>query len=220
MGLEPRDLARSPATMPFSKIRNVARLDEEAALGFFNSLYRAAVESKDDGDWSRVERLLQEWEDRLTSRTAAGALSYPTAPWTPLPVPLAEARLALIGTGGVYLRDEQDPFDTDGDASFRVIPRGTPHGRIGVAHTHYDTAGALRDVNVIFPYQRLKELEDRGRIGVNFPGFRSSASGMPILPMSWSCAASWTVRNRRPPHPTSRPRASAYWATRWEWPWV
>ncbi len=29
----------------------------------------------------------------------------------------------------------------------------------GVAHTHYDTSGASKDINVIFPYELMKELE-------------------------------------------------------------
>lgn len=165
MGLEPQDLGKAPPTMAFSKIRNIARLPDEQALEFFNGVYRSAVEAKEDGDWSRVERLLQMWEDRLTTRSAPDALQFENAPWTPFISPLNHAKVALISTGGVYLKDDQEPYNTDGDTSYRVIPRDTTPDRIGVAHTHYDTSGALKDINVIFPYQRLQELEAEGRIG-------------------------------------------------------
>lgn len=165
MPIEPQDLAKSPPSMAFSKIRNVGRLPDDQALEFFNGLYRAAVEARDAGDWSGVESFLQAWEDRLTGRPAPDALRFDTSPWTALRVPLAEARVALISTGGVYLKGDQEPYKTDGDASYRAIPRSALPEAIGIAHTHYDTSGALKDINVIFPYQRMAEAEKDGVIG-------------------------------------------------------
>ncbi len=43
------------------------------------------------------------------------------APWTPLPKPLKDCRLALISSGGFYLKDHP-PFK-DNDASYRLIPK-------------------------------------------------------------------------------------------------
>lgn len=151
--------------MAFSKIRNVARLPEEQIVEFFNGLYRVAVEAKDAGDWTRVEVFLQQWESRLTSRSAANALRFDTSPWNPLKRALSEARVALVSTGGVYIKGQQEPYNTDGDTSFRVIPKHTPEELLGVAHTHYDTSGALKDINVVFPYERLQEMEQEGLIG-------------------------------------------------------
>ena len=165
MSIEPRDLTSSPPTMAFSKIRNVARLPDEQISEFLNGLYRVAVEAKDAGDWTRVEVFLQQWENRLTSRSAANALRFDTSPWTPLRRALREARVALVSTGGIYIKGQQEPYNTDGDASFRVIPKNTPRELLGVAHTHYDTSGALKDINVVFPYQRLREMEQEGLIG-------------------------------------------------------
>lgn len=165
MALEASDLAKSPPTLAYSKIRNVARLPDDQALEFFNGLYRATVEAKDDGDWTRVEAFLQAWEDRLTGRSAPEALRFESAPWTPLKRPLWEARVALISTGGVYVKGQQEPYNTDGDVSYRIIPKETPKDLLGVAHTHYDTSAALMDINAIFPYERMKELEQEGFIG-------------------------------------------------------
>lgn len=165
MPLEPQDLARSPSTMAFSKIRNIGRQPEDQVVEFFNGLYRASVQAKESGDWLQVEQFIQGWEDKLTSRSAPDALRFEDSPWTPLKRPLKEARVALVSTGGVYIKDKQDPYNTDGDISYRVIPRDTPKERLGVAHTHYDTSGAVKDINVIFPYQRLQEIEKEEVVG-------------------------------------------------------
>ena len=89
-------------------------------------------------------------------------------PWTPLPRPVPELRLALISSGGVY-REGQAPFDAGnllGDWSFRVIPNDTPTSALRVAHDHYNHKdGADKDINVVFPLDRLRELETRGAIG-------------------------------------------------------
>ena len=88
--------------------------------------------------------------------------------WTPLPSPVSELRLALISSGGVYL-DDQPPFDAAnilGDWSFRVIPNDTPTSALRVSHNHYNHKdGADKDINVVFPLDRLRELEAQGAIG-------------------------------------------------------
>ena len=101
-------------------------------------------------------------------------------PWSPLPRPVSELRLALIGSGGVYHQD-QAPYDVanrEGDWSFRVIPGDTPTSALRVAHDHYNHKdGADRDINVVFPLDWLRELETRGVIGdlssvhIGFMGF-------------------------------------------------
>jgi len=89
-------------------------------------------------------------------------------PWTPLPRPVSEIRLALIGSGGVYCED-QTPFDAanlQGDWSFRVIPNDTSTSVLRVSHNHYNHKdGADKDINVVFPLDRLRELEAQGAIG-------------------------------------------------------
>lgn len=166
MPLEPRDLGKSPSlNMAFSKIQNVRNLPDDQALEFFNGLYQAAVLAKDDGNWKQVEQFLEQWEQRLVSRARPDAIHFETSPWTPFQTPLNLAKVALIGTGGVYIPGEQQPYNTDGDFSYRIIPKTTAGGRLGVAHTHYDLSGAQQDINVIFPLDRMRELENEGVIG-------------------------------------------------------
>lgn len=75
--------------------------------------------------------------------------------------------MALITTGGIHLQSQTpfDMFNPSGDPSYRVIPADTPASQLAIAHDYYDHKDADRDVNVIFPYERLNELERRGEIG-------------------------------------------------------
>ena len=91
--------------------------------------------------------------------------------FTPLQKPLAEARVALVTSAGVHLAD-QEPFHTAtiaGDATFRVIPNDVDFSTVRFAHTHYDTASAEQDLNVVLPITRLAELVERGRVGAASP---------------------------------------------------
>lgn len=100
-------------------------------------------------------------------------------PWTPLAKPLAEARVALITTCGVHLATDP-PFDLQtahGDVSFREIPGDAPLTDLTISHGHYDERDARRDLNVVFPLERLRELAAEGLIGAVAPrhyGFMGS----------------------------------------------
>lgn len=85
------------------------------------------------------------------------------APWTPLAKPLRECRVALISSGGFYLKD-QPPFQED-DASIRVIPKAADPKDLRIYHHGYRDADADRDPNCVFPLERLRELEALGVIG-------------------------------------------------------
>lgn len=91
-------------------------------------------------------------------------------PWTPFKGSLSEQTIALVTSGGLYLKGSQPPFDTasiHGDPSFREIPKTARQEDFGIAHTHYDHSLAEQDINVIFPLRRLIELERDGRIYIH-----------------------------------------------------
>lgn len=91
--------------------------------------------------------------------------------FTPLRRPLDQATVALVSTAGVHV-DDQIPFDvstTAGDPSFRLIPDDVDLDRLQFTHTHYDTAPANEDPNVVFPLERLHEFVDEGRLGSTSP---------------------------------------------------
>ena len=92
--------------------------------------------------------------------------SFDSSPWMTFEKPLAEACLALISSGGIF-RDGQEPFDpwAVNDLSFRKIPADTSYRNLRLHHNYFDHRDALRDLNCVFPVQRLKELEDEGFLG-------------------------------------------------------
>lgn len=107
---------------------------------------------------------------RWFAKTAAGLQlrlrikSSADIPWTPLRYPLAKATVVIVTTSGVHLCSDE-PFDMDSDASFRAIPRTATSADICISHHNYDRRDAERDLNLIFPLERLLELEAEGIIG-------------------------------------------------------
>jgi D-proline reductase (dithiol) PrdB len=91
---------------------------------------------------------------------------FDSSPWTELRKPLDQVCLALISSAGLF-REDQEPFDpwAVNDLSFREIPVDTPFGRLRLHHNYFDHRDAQKDLNCVFPVQRLKELEGQGFIG-------------------------------------------------------
>lgn len=85
------------------------------------------------------------------------------APWTPLAKPLKECRLALLGSGGFYLK-HQPPFE-ETDSSYRLIPKDANLKDLRIYHHGYRDDDADRDPNCVFPLDRLRELEAAGVFG-------------------------------------------------------
>jgi D-proline reductase (dithiol) PrdB len=88
-------------------------------------------------------------------------------PWARLARPLSESVVALLTTAGVHLKS-QEPFDMDdpdGDPSFRAIPFDVQRGDLTITHKYYDHSSADRDINVVLPLDRLRELLAAKRIG-------------------------------------------------------
>lgn len=93
-------------------------------------------------------------------------------PWTLLAKPLSEARVALISSAGVALRDDP-PFDQEGeranpwwgDPSYRVVPRTASTADVRLYHLHIDPRPAAKDLDCVLPLRRLAELVERGAVG-------------------------------------------------------
>jgi D-proline reductase (dithiol) PrdB len=89
-------------------------------------------------------------------------------PWTPYRGRPSEQTVALVTSGGLYLKQSQPAFDTEsihGDPSLREIPKTVCQEDLGFAHAHYDHSLAEQDFNIVFPAQRFIELEKEGIIG-------------------------------------------------------
>ena len=50
--------------------------------------------------------------------------------------------------------------DPDGDPTYREIERDTPVEALMITHDYYDHRDADRDINIVFPIQRLAELAE------------------------------------------------------------
>jgi D-proline reductase (dithiol) PrdB len=88
-------------------------------------------------------------------------------PLAPLRKPLAECQLTFISTAGVQPRGTL-PFDVVhpvGDYTFRRVPSDARTADLEIHQLKYPTAGAVRDLNVIFPIERLQELAHEGVVG-------------------------------------------------------
>lgn len=111
--------------------------------------------------YKRLPWLSERWAKRHRFVEAEGI------PWIPMKQPLREAVIALVTTAGVHLK-VQPPFDMDdpnGDPSFRVIPSDVKAEAVVITHNYYDHSAADKDLNVVLPLDRLKELQAEGRIG-------------------------------------------------------
>jgi len=105
------------------------------------------------------------WMGQAWARSR-GFVEADSAPWAPMRKRLDRSVIALVTTAGVHLRS-QPPFDMadpDGDPSFRAIPTETPREALTITHKYYDHSAADRDVNVVLPLDRLRELRDERRI--------------------------------------------------------
>jgi D-proline reductase (dithiol) PrdB len=88
-----------------------------------------------------------------------------TAPFVVPGRPRSAGRLAIVTTAGLHRRGDR-PFGP-GDQSYRVIPADTPTVDVVQSHTSlgFDRVPMIRDVNISFPIDRLRELVARGVLG-------------------------------------------------------
>ena len=55
--------------------------------------------------------------------------------------------------------------DTNGDPTYRDIPKDASKEQLTITHDYYDHKDADKDINIVFPIDRLKELKETGEIG-------------------------------------------------------
>jgi D-proline reductase (dithiol) PrdB len=101
-------------------------------------------------------------------------LSFPclesdSTPWSPLRKPLSQAKISIVTSAGLHLRDDR-PFIGDpkgGDTSYRIIPSAAQPADILQSHVSigFDHTAIMRDINVTLPIDRVKELVDKGIVG-------------------------------------------------------
>jgi len=101
------------------------------------------------------------------TRTAVANLSCPSFETTPFlnGPPLSERRVAIVSSAALIHRgDKPFPF---GSGEFRAVPGSWSNNEILVSHVsiNFDRAGYQRDLNVVYPIDRLREFAAEGVIG-------------------------------------------------------
>jgi D-proline reductase (dithiol) PrdB len=94
-------------------------------------------------------------------------MTFEDVPWTPFMKDLKDCRVSIVTTAGVHLKT-QPPFDMkdpDGDPTYRVIPSDARIEDHMITHDYYDHSDADKDINIVFPVERLSELRKQGIIG-------------------------------------------------------
>lgn len=78
---------------------------------------------------------------------------------------LRERRIAVVTSSGLVKRGGR-PF-VSGDLDYRVLPGDTPSDQLLMSHVsvNFDRTGFQRDVNVVYPLDRLREMVTEGAIG-------------------------------------------------------
>lgn len=100
------------------------------------------------------------------------------APWAALTKPLAECTVALLVSGGIS-HCAAAPFDPDARNDHRVdaIDADTASDQYQIHDSYYDHTDADRDLNCLFPIDRLRELAEAGEIGKVSPRHWSGFMG-------------------------------------------
>ena len=89
---------------------------------------------------------------------------FETTPFVSGP-PLAQRRIAILSSAALVKRgDKPFPF---GSGECRFISADTPQGELLISHVsiNFDRNGWQRDINVVFPIDRLREMAAAGEIG-------------------------------------------------------
>ena len=95
---------------------------------------------------------------------AKGCEPFDSQPWAVGPR-LSDRRVAIVTSAGLH-RANDKAFSVV-DLSYRVIPGSVEASDLTMTHSsvHFDRAGFREDVNLVFPIDRLRELDRDGVIG-------------------------------------------------------
>jgi D-proline reductase (dithiol) PrdB len=118
---------------------------------------------------NRMPRLATLSEINRQSMLSFPCLEPETTPWTPLHTSLSQSKISLVTSAGLHVRHDK-PFIGDpkgGDTSYRVIPSTAKAADILQSHVSigFDHTAIMRDLNVTFPIDRVRELADKGIVG-------------------------------------------------------
>ena len=110
----------------------------------------------------------EEAENMRANASRFGAIDHDATPWIS-PPPLAESTICLITSAALHRRDDV-PFRF-GDSGYRLIPDDVDPADLvqSQVSVNFDRTHFQRDLNVVLPIDRLRELCDAGEIGAVSP---------------------------------------------------
>ena len=87
----------------------------------------------------------------------------PPSVWAPVTKELKDMSIALATAAGVH-KKSQERFNLAGDFTWRKIENTTPSSDLMVSHGGYDNSDVNKDINCMFPIDRIHELAKEGFI--------------------------------------------------------
>lgn len=87
----------------------------------------------------------------------------PPPVWAEVRKPLREMSIALASAAGIHTRQQQR-FNLAGDFTWRKIENTVPSDELMVSHGGYDNSDVNKDINCMFPIDRIHELAAEGFI--------------------------------------------------------
>jgi hypothetical protein len=93
--------------------------------------------------------------------------------WAAFEKRLAQSRIALLTSAGMYIKRKQPSFDLEreqtdpdwGDPGWRAIPASAAAAEIAVAHLHINDEELLADPEIALPAHLLGRFASEGEIG-------------------------------------------------------
>lgn len=124
---------------------------------------------------------LTEWERDLMLIKARDLCPLDGHPWV-TGTALNQRRVAIITTAGLHCREDQ-PYTNKTAAEYRVIPDTIQANELVMSHlsSSFDRTGFQQDVNVVFPIDRLRELEAAKVVG-SIAGYHYAFNGSTPIP--------------------------------------
>lgn len=110
---------------------------------------------------ARIEDIPAATRDAVLGLDIPGPTAHPFVSGPPL----EQRRIAMVSSAALHEKD-QLPF-MPGTAEHREVPASIPAADIRMSHVsiNFDRSGFQRDINVVFPIDRLAELAADGKIG-------------------------------------------------------
>ena len=133
---------------------------------------------------SALGAVVGHWASKTIALPQLRRLAGSEIPWTPLRNPVSDSTVVLVTTAGVHLRSAS-PFNLNSAPTFRIIPKDAVPADLAMSHQAYNRTDEFKDINLVFPIERLRELEAEHvirRLAEDHYGFGLMGSAEGLMP--------------------------------------